>query len=311
MIALGFIGTDNSHCAALARWCHDPAAPGHVPGARVVAAWKGGSPDMELSRSRVEAFAAELAGSHGVEFCSTPGDVARRCDAVLITSVDGRAHLDQVRAVLPAGKPIFIDKPLAASFRDAAQIAAEAERAGVPWFSASSLRFDPAVRALCASGAIGTRSAVATGPAIAASPISDVWFYGVHTVEALVAAMGSGCSAVAVTRDSDGDVLTGTWPGGRTGVARLLRTGATEFTLRVAGPEGRRETRAGAAYPELGREILAFARSGRPPVPADETLEIVAFLDAAEQSRQSGGRPIQLSQRSTWRATNPSSTSQG
>ena len=48
--------------------------------------------------------------------------------------------------MIAAHKPLFIDKPLAATLEDAREIARLAKAAGVPWFSSSSLRF----------GAIGT-----------------------------------------------------------------------------------------------------------------------------------------------------------
>ena len=75
-------------------------------------------------------------------------------DAVLLESVDGRPHLEQVKPVLKAHKPVFIDKPLAATLEDAREIARLAKAAGVPWFSSSSLRF----------GAIGTAMKAPTMP---------------------------------------------------------------------------------------------------------------------------------------------------
>ena len=60
---------------------------------------------------------------------------------MLLESVDGRVHLEQVKPVIAAHKPLFIDKPLASTLEDAREIARLAKAAGVPWFSASSLRF--------------------------------------------------------------------------------------------------------------------------------------------------------------------------
>ena len=52
-----------------------------------------------------------------------------------------RPHLEQAKPVIAAHKPLFIDKPLAATLEDAREIARLAKAAGVPWFSSSSLRF--------------------------------------------------------------------------------------------------------------------------------------------------------------------------
>jgi hypothetical protein len=39
---------------------------------------------------------------------------------------------------------------------------------------------------------------------------------------------------------------------------------------------------------------MEFFKTGKPPVPPEETLEIMAFMDAAERSRQQGGIPVKL-----------------
>jgi hypothetical protein len=66
-LRLGMIGLDTSHGIRFAELLNDPARPDHVPGARVVAAFKGGSPDMEQSASRIERFTAEIGDKWKVE----------------------------------------------------------------------------------------------------------------------------------------------------------------------------------------------------------------------------------------------------
>ena len=140
-LRLGIVGTDTSHVIAFAKILNDESAPDHVPGARIVAAYKGGSKDIKESSGRVDKFAEELKTKWKVEFSSDIPAMCRKVDAVLIESVDGRVHLEEAKAVIAAHKPMFIDKPLAATLEDARQIAKLAKDAGVPWFSASSLRF--------------------------------------------------------------------------------------------------------------------------------------------------------------------------
>lgn len=140
-IRLGIIGTDTSHVIAFIKILNDPTSPDYVPGARIVAAYKGGSPDVESSYKRVDKFAEELRTKWKVEFISDIPALCRKVDGVLIESVDGRVHLEQVKPVIAAGKPVFIDKPLAASLEDAREIARLAKAAGVAWFSSSDLRF--------------------------------------------------------------------------------------------------------------------------------------------------------------------------
>src|SRR5918994_7739048 len=121
-IRVGIIGTDTSHVTAFTKLLNDRSDPGHVAGARVVAAFKGGSPDVDASRTRIDRFAAELRDQWGVEFVDSIEELCERVDAVLLESVDGRPHLHQVRPVFKAGKRVFIDKPLTAGYADAREI---------------------------------------------------------------------------------------------------------------------------------------------------------------------------------------------
>src|SRR5918995_4601437 len=115
-IRVGIIGTDTSHVTAFTKLLNDRSDPHHVPGARVVAAFKGGSPDVDASRTRIDRFAAELRDKWGVEFVDSIEKLCEKVDAVLLESVDGRPHLNQVRPVFKAKKRVFIDKPLTASY---------------------------------------------------------------------------------------------------------------------------------------------------------------------------------------------------
>ena len=63
-LRLGIIGLDTSHVIAFTKTFNDPTAPNHVPGGKVVAAFKGGSPDIESSASRVDGYTKELVTVH-------------------------------------------------------------------------------------------------------------------------------------------------------------------------------------------------------------------------------------------------------
>src|SRR5437660_8222644 len=136
-LRLGIVGTDTSHVIAFTKILNDASLPDHVDGARVVAAFKGGSKDVKESATRVDKFAEELKTKWKVEFTPDIASLCRKVDAVLLESVDGRTHLEQAKIVIAAGKPMFIDKPLASTLEDARAIAKLAKNAGVPWFSAS------------------------------------------------------------------------------------------------------------------------------------------------------------------------------
>ena len=109
-----------------------------------MAAFPGGSPDLPTSIDRVPGFTEDVK-KLGVEIVDSIDALLPKVDAVLLESVDGRPHLEQARPVIKAGKPLFIDKPVAASLADAMEIFRLAEEADVPCFSSSSLRFSPGI----------------------------------------------------------------------------------------------------------------------------------------------------------------------
>ena len=123
--------------------------------------------------------------------------------------------------VFAGKKPVFIDKPLAAHYADAKEIAKLAHTAGVPWFSSSSLRFGPFAESLKVADA---RGAFVWGPGPTEEHhTTQLTWYGIHAVELLYTILGPGCESVSMTSQDDADVVVGKWKGGRIGTIRVLR----------------------------------------------------------------------------------------
>jgi len=292
-LRLGLIGTDTSHVIAFTKAFHGPMGPDHVGGARVVAAFKGGSPDVEASSSRVDGFAEELQTLWDVELVDDIASLCPLVDAILLESVDGRAHLEQARQALACGKPMFIDKPLASTLEDAREIARLAAEAGVPWFSSSSLRWSEIVTTLKADDTRGV-STWGPGPTEPHHHLDLSW-YAIHPIEMLYALMGPGCLEATRVPSESGDVVVGRWADGRLGTVRVLLDtwsyGAVAFRpekVEHSPPDAQH------SYIPLLREMVEFFRTGNPPVPNEETLEIFAFMDAAQRSKEQGGTPVRL-----------------
>jgi len=297
-IRLGMIGLDTSHCIEFTKIFNDPANPEHVPGFRIVAAYKGGSPDIDDSRNRVEGFAAELRDKWKIKIVDDIPTLCTMVDAVLEESLDGRTHLAQVRPVLAAGKPVFIDKPMADNYHDASEIARLDRQARVPWFSSSSLRFwEETQRLKAAPEAGGIVGCDVYGPCPIQPQQPDLMWYGIHAIEALYTIMGPGSDTVTRVHTADTDVVTGKWKDGRIGVMRGIRKGPHEYGITVYGAKAvlcsgsKSET-----YGPLLIQIANFFRTRVPPVKPEETLEIIAFMEAADISKTRGGYPVQLSE---------------
>ncbi|HQR06948.1 MAG TPA: Gfo/Idh/MocA family oxidoreductase [Gemmatales bacterium] len=295
LIKVGIIGCDTSHCAAFTKILNNPKNTGHLTNVRVVAAWPGGSPDLPDSIDRVPGYVAQLKKDFQVEIVESIPDLLSKVDAVLLESVDGRPHWQQAKLVLKTGKPIFIDKPLAGSLVDGIRIFKLAEERGTPVFSSSALRFTPNIKNARTNEKIGK----VTG-CIAFSPCSlnkfhpDLYWYGIHGVETLYTIMGTGCESVQRTTSPGTEVVTGLWKDGRIGTFRGIREGTAEFGALVFGAKGSVHTGNFTGYDPLVTEIAKFFRTREAAVTPAETLEMLAFMEAADQSKKLGGGSVKL-----------------
>lgn len=287
-LRLGVIGTDTSHVTAFTQVLNNPSDPNHISGARVVAAYKGGSPDLEESVKRVDQYASELKDRWGVQFVSSISELCPLVDGLLLESVDGRPHLAQFREAVRCAKPVFIDKPLASTLADALAIAKLARESNVSWFSASALRFSPIAEL--------RRSEMTSAIVWAPAPLEphhqlDLSWYGIHAVEMLYTLLGSGCVEVSRMSSPEADVITGRWRDGQLGTVHTQRPygkyGGVIF-LKDRTLEAKPDIR--IDYLPLVQQIVTFMQTKIPPVANRETLEIFEFMDAAQRSVEEGGK---------------------
>lgn len=290
----GIIGTDTSHVPAFTA-----AFQAHPEWRiKVVAAFKGGSPDLPTSANRLEGFAKTIQEKNGVEIVDTIEALLASVDVVLLESVDGRPHLAQATPVLKAGKRLFIDKPLAASLEDAHGIIRLARQTGTPFFSTSSARFHSDVARMRADAGVGKVAKVeSTYTLNKLEHHPDLYYYGIHGVEALVAVMGTGCVSVSRKIDGDADITTGKWKDGRVGVYHgLVKPGEKAPLIRIWGEKGTAESSAPEGYDGLIRAIAEFFHTGRPPFDVAETIEVFEFMTAAQLSKDRGGAEVSFAE---------------
>ncbi len=293
-LRVGIIGLDTSHVIAFTKLLNDEKYPNHIAGAKVVVAFKGGSPDIEASASRVDGYTRQLQERYGVKIVDSIPALCGQVDAVLLESVDGRPHLAQVKPVIDAGKPVFIDKPVAGTLHDALEIYRLAGEHHVPVFSASAYRFYESLVDLKKTDVGELRAAISYGPAHLEPHHPDLFWYGIHPTEGLFTILGPGCESVVRTATPDTDVVTGQWSGGRVGTLVALRKGATPQKVIVFGTKQVAEQKGSGEYTPLVREIVKFFQTGVAPVTPEETIQIYAFMEAADQSKREGGAPVRI-----------------
>ncbi len=285
-LKIGIIGLDTSHVVAFTKVFNDPKAKGELATMRVVAGFPGGT-DIPQSRDRVQGFTKQLKDL-GIEIVDSIEMLLTKVDAILLESVDGRPHRYQAKLVIEAGKPLFIDKPLAGTLVDAIAIANLAKKHEVPWFSSSSLRF----------GAEMPKNVGKVIGCAAWSPCSlepnhpDLFWYGIHGVESLFTVMGPGCESVTRVQTKSAELVTGVWRDGRVGTFRGIRAGKSGYGAMVFGARAIARLGDYRGYGPLVAEIAKFFRTGKPPVANAVTLELYAFMAAADESKRRGGAPV-------------------
>ncbi|WP_080834263.1 Gfo/Idh/MocA family protein [Cohnella massiliensis] len=287
-LRIGIIGTDSSHAVAFTKLLNDAADPYYVPGGKVTKAYKSSSPDFELSYSRAERFCRELR-EYGVELTDDIQSVVNDCDALLLESADGRVRLEQFRQAAPARKPVFIDKSLGITLRDARQIVELAWDYETPVMSGSALRYAVALEEGLARI---DRSTIKKATVMCPLPIeptqSRYFWYGIHGAEMLYRILGQGCKEVQVDAAEGEDILTGYWENEVIGkvIARHdpgqpfeaeIVTDSETIAIRIA--DGKTPF-----YASLLQQAMVFFEKKTAPIPYGEMLEVVSFLQAAETS---------------------------
>ncbi len=294
---IGIIGLDGSHAGVFTKAINDPAASTEYLGYRVVAAYPKGSNDIQSSVSRVPGYTEDMKNM-GIEIVSSIEELLSKVDAVFMVTNDGRRHLEQALIVFKAGKRMFIDKPMAASLKDAMDIFVAAKYYKVPVYSTSNARFNK-INQEVANGKIGkVIGADVYGPSPIEPTHPTLFWYGIHGVEALCTVMGTGCRNVVRVFNDDTDISVGTWPDNRIGVNRAMRVGRRGSGGTAYGDKGIAKLESsvdeGNEVNPAYKKMIDFFNTGIVPVSEEQTLEVLAFMEAADESKLNGGRPVEL-----------------
>lgn len=290
---VGIIGLDTSHSVAFTKALNDPGVGIQYLGYRIVAAYPFGSSEIVSSLERIPGY-TETVRNEGVEIVGSIEELLEKVDVVMLETNDGRLHLPQARLVLKAGKLMFVDKPVTASLADAILLYEIARELEVPVFSSSSLRYIDGMDDV-RSGKIGNITGVETySPAKIEKTHPDLFWYGIHGVETLFTAMGLGCQSVVRVSNEETDLVVGTWKDGRIGTFRGIRKGKADYGGIVFGDNGIMTLGSYTGYNQLLNKIVNFFETGIPPVRPEETLEILAFMEAADLSKAQNAASVHL-----------------
>lgn len=309
-VKIGVLGLDNYQAVAYAQLFNNPKATGDLAGVRVVAAYPIGSDDIAESKVSLPKWKDQI-GKYGVEMVDSIDELLKRCDAVMIMSLDARHHLKQVEPVLRAKKPVYIGRPLAGSLADAQAIYKLAEETKTPCWSSSQHRFSPGFSGMKDHPEVGRVIGCDVYGGGKSEPETPGFIWSsLHSIETLYAIMGPGVVSVTCTSTDKVEQFTCVWSDGRVGTYRGIKEGAIKYSATVFGDKG--VSTAGIyghgvpvqgvvptkdkymGYEGIAIEMAKFYKGGPTPVSAAETLEIFTLLKAAEASKTAGGKVVRL-----------------
>lgn len=290
MIRLGILDFDTSHAVEFTKRLNhiDIAQEQWVEGAKVVVGCPG---ESKLSPERIPEYTEKMK-KYDVPLVEKPADMIGKVDAMLIEAVDGSVHWDRARPFLEAGLPCFVDKPFACSVEDARKMIDLAAKKKVALFSSSSLRYAAEVVNYVNDPKHGkVLGCFSSGPASLHERNPGLFHYGIHAVEVLYTLMGPGCERVTCTHQKDVDVATGTWKDGRVATVRGNRAGGSAYSFTAFAEKGSFTSNVGTGviYRELLKKVVEMFTTGKPPIDVAVTLEIVAFIEAANKSAANHG----------------------
>lgn len=295
MIRIGIVDTDSSHAPEFTQRINHVAIDEEqwVDGARVVAAYPGYSEAVVDARRKNEQYTQALI-DYGVEMVDSPAALLGKVDAVLIESDDGRRHYAPARMFIEHDVPTFVDKPMTCMLAEAVELAELARERGVPLYSASSLRYSPEVVEVASGASVGRVVGADTiSPSkVAVEGVPGLMYYGIHAVEILYTLLGPGCESVQAIDSPLGILVAGRWRDGRLGSVRGFVEGVAGFGFRAVGETGTRQELVSAQYiyRELLKRVIVMFETGEPPLDIQETLEIIAFIETALRSAETGRR---------------------
>lgn len=310
-VKVGILGIDNYQSVAYTQLFNDPKATGDLAGLKVVAAFPSiASSDIPESVDSLPKWKDALV-KYGVKMVGSVDELLGSCDVVMIMSLDGRRHLGEATQVLKAGKPVYIGRPIASNFEDAVSILRLAEKTKTPCWTSSQHRFSP--------GFIGMKNHPEVGNVLGCEIYggcptvphhSELYWHALHSIETIYSIMGTGCVSVSCTSTPVAESITGTWSDGRLATYRGIKKGAVKYSGTVFGEKGVSVTGVYGhgvpvkgvvptndkymGYEGIAIEIAKFFKGGPVPVSIKETMEILAFMEAAQESKSKNGVNIQI-----------------
>ncbi len=253
-----------------------------IPGARVTHIWTDNPSD-----------APKVAAASKIEnVVSKPEDVIGKVDAVIIATDDGNDHVGRVAPFVEASLPVFIDKPLAINLPDLKQFIAW-QKAGAKILSTSGMRYMPEMKLV-------KECCEETGDLCWITSFTcNTWErYGIHALEAISPRLGPGFISAQTNHQEGSDIVHLTHKSGTQVTIAAIHDAYGSFgTVHVYGTKGQLTLTLRDTYTAFREQLISFIdmlRTGQPPLPFEQTVELMAVIIAGIRSRVQNGRSVKL-----------------
>lgn len=285
---IGLIGLDTSHVEIFSKLL-EQNENNVYDDAKVVIGYPCPSVDITLSKSRVEEYTTLLKEKYNVTIVHSIKEVAEHADAIFITALDGRKHFSIFKELLSYEKPVFIDKPMTITEKEAQKIFYLSEKYHTPVMSASSLRFSQSLVATLHKEKQKPTGVYINGPMPFIDHIPYYSWYGIHLIEMLFTILGPNYSTLSIQGNEEYDVITAEWDDGRFGVIRGTRVWHDKFEMILHYPNKTihlpiyKDEK--PYYASLLEEVIPFCKTRQSPIPTEDTLAIMKFIEEANTKR--------------------------
>lgn len=223
---------------------------------------------------------------------SAPEEVIGKVDAVIISTDDGDAHVRRAKPFIEADLPVFVDKPLATNIADLKQFFSW-QKAGAKILSTSGMRYMPELKQIKER-----REEIGDLRWLTSFTCKSWERYGIHALESVYPLLGPGFISAQTIHQNGSDIVHLTHQSEvQITIAAIHDAYGSFGSVHVYGTKGQFGITLKDTYTAFREQLISFIemlRTDRPPVPFEETTEMMTILIAGIRSRQENGRVVKL-----------------
>lgn len=276
MKKIGFIDffLDEWHANNYPQWIReDCAASGRD--LDVAYAWADTAPLVKLDT-------ASWCKKYQVEALASMEELVEKSDYIIVLSPDHPEHHEKLaRIPLMSGKPVFVDKTFSPDLKSGVRMFELAAQFRTPMFSSSALRF---TKELAGYPDANVNRDSLEFVATLGTGTYGYENYAVHQFEMIVSLLGPGAARIKSLSSEHGRLLIVEYPGGRRASMLQIVTAPFQLSMQLKNGEGIIINECSDIFTRMVHAMLDFFETGQPAAPKEETLAIMALIEAGRKA---------------------------